>query len=140
MIIYLEIVSQVYIDTVIVKDLSQTRLIMANLTSFSRNLELTNYGQEGYNEEEMRDFITSDISSFTKLVSVIEDSYNKWDAETRKIFTDSNILTWELISDEKKMTKKDLIDVLKDFLLRSTYLNQDKLSDISDLLPGELVL
>lgn len=131
MIIYLKLISQTYISTIITKDLSERRVIMSNLTIFARSLELVNYGKEAYNENYLKQTMLEDINMYKTIVDNIENKIADWDSKTKDLYNDKKILTWDLINNNTtKVFEENLMDVMKNFIARATSI---QIADIKNI-------
>ncbi|OMJ80531.1 hypothetical protein SteCoe_19171 [Stentor coeruleus] len=131
MIIYLKLISQTYISTIIIKDLSERRVIMSNLTIFARSLELLNYGIEAYDEVYIKQTMLEDINMYKNIVDNIENKIADWDSKTKDLYNNKLFSTWDLInSNTTKLFQENLMDVMKNFIARAVSL---QLTDIKNI-------
>lgn len=131
MIIYLKLISNTYIDSIIIKELSDRRVLMANITISARNLELLHYSQGFYNEAGMKSLMSQDIDLYLSIISKIEEKIPNWDEKTKSLYKSNNVKTWDLVNDNIESTDYNLMDVMKVFVSRAAKLQKTKLSQVT---------
>lgn len=130
-VVYLNTVSNNYIDTLIIKDLSERRNLMSNLTSFARDLELINYGQEAFSEPTIRDLLYNDILEYQKIVSVVEAKINDWDGVTQNYYSEEFFFTWGLVNKVPTLKKMNLLNIMKEFINSALAIHNTPISEIT---------
>lgn len=131
MIVYLKLISNTYIDTIIIKELSDRRVLMSNLTISARNLELLSKNQEFYSEKLIKDIMLKDIESYKSIISKIENKMSKWDSKTKDLYKSRQIKAWDLIGKKPESIEYNLINIMKVFVSKAIQLHLTDLSSVT---------
>ena len=131
MIVYLKLISTTYIETIIIKDLSNRRVLMINITTFARNLELVSQGAEGYDEVGMRDLLGQDIKTYESIIQKIESKISKWDQKTKQYYKHKTFKTWDLVKDQIVSSDSNLMNIMKTFVQRAMLLSESELKSFN---------
>lgn len=129
-IVYLKLASTIYIDTLDIKDLAIRRSLMANITSWARDLELKGLAQEFYDESSIRYLLNADISQFQSIVWHIEDKISTWDSTTQEYYNSALQPTWSLVGNSAQKTEKNLMNIMKDFISRAQAISNTSIPNI----------
>jgi len=131
MMIYLTVISSHYTENVVIKELSDRRVVTSYLGLDARNIHLAALGvleDSGFYKQRLK----QNLQKYRETLDLIQTKLEDWtEGEHRDTYVDSEVVTWELQEQQLVSAKENLVDVMKKFLLAGQFLYETPLEEIT---------